>query len=202
MTMVNKPSPPEHRLRKPQPRRLATHQALVAAARAIVVTQGVAGLRTEEVVRQAGVAKGTFFAHFPDREHLVATLAAQDLTRILAAQTFPINDLASLRQALEPQLMLMSADLQVIAAMIRFSAASDTDTTGMAAALCRHEGWIAAHLEALQARAAIRRDLSPALLAQGVQALILQRAIAAACAPDLPEDRLADLLAALLARPD
>ena len=65
--------------RKVQARTLATRDRLLSAGREIVAAQGMAGLRTEEVVLRAGTAKGTFFAHFQDRGHFLAALLAESL---------------------------------------------------------------------------------------------------------------------------
>ena len=67
-------------MRKVQARTLATRDRLLAAGREIVAAQGLAGLRTDEVVLRAGTAKGTFFAHFADRDHFLAALLAERLT--------------------------------------------------------------------------------------------------------------------------
>ena len=59
-------------MRKPrQKRTLETRARLIAAAEAVVEQSGYEALRVEEVVLRAGVAKGTFFAHFGDKDELM-----------------------------------------------------------------------------------------------------------------------------------
>jgi TetR/AcrR family transcriptional regulator, fatty acid biosynthesis regulator len=188
--------------RKPQQRRVTTRENLLAASRDIVGKAGYAGLRAEDVVARAGVAKGTLFAHFADREHLIAALVAEDLSRILESATTVPRSLDGFRATLEPVLHLMGQDLQVLSAMIRFSTPEGQGTTGMYAVLCRQGAWITAQLSALQAQGAVRQDQPAGLLSQAVQAFMLQAAVAAACDPNQPRSRLGDLLSALLAAPE
>src|SRR6056297_1375519 len=59
---------------KIQPRALQTRARLLDAAQEIIAEVGYEGLRTQEVVKRAGVAKGTLFAHFPDKDALMEIL--------------------------------------------------------------------------------------------------------------------------------
>ena len=68
-----------------QARTLKTRAKLINAAQAVVATSGYEGLRVEEVVKRAGVAKGTFFAHFRDKDALMDQLLGAEMDRILDA---------------------------------------------------------------------------------------------------------------------
>ena len=76
--------------RKPQARVAQTRERLIAAGRGIVAEAGLAGLRTEAVVARAETAKGTFFAHFPDRDHLLPVVLAEILQAALADLAPPV----------------------------------------------------------------------------------------------------------------
>ncbi|MEM6624872.1 MAG: helix-turn-helix domain-containing protein, partial [Pseudomonadota bacterium] len=71
-----------------QKRTLETRARLIAAAEEIVARDGYEALRVEEVVLRAGVAKGTFFAHFRDKdvlmERLIGPKIDAELDRIAA----------------------------------------------------------------------------------------------------------------------
>ena len=54
-----------------QKRTLETRARLQAAAEEIISEAGFEALRIEEVVLRAGTAKGTFFAHFKDKDALM-----------------------------------------------------------------------------------------------------------------------------------
>ena len=62
MTRSAPPSPPR------RARALRTRQALVDAALSLFEREGLAAVSIDAMVRQAGVAKGTFYVHFRDRD--------------------------------------------------------------------------------------------------------------------------------------
>jgi TetR/AcrR family transcriptional repressor of nem operon len=51
-----------------------THELLLGAGAAVAAQEGLAGLSVNRVVAEAGVAKGTFYVHFADREAFVDAL--------------------------------------------------------------------------------------------------------------------------------
>jgi len=57
---------------------------LLAAAEALLTCQGAAALSLREVARAAGVSHGAPYRHFPNREALLAALAAQGFERLSA----------------------------------------------------------------------------------------------------------------------
>jgi TetR/AcrR family transcriptional regulator, repressor for uid operon len=73
-------------------KRLATRERLFTAAVAELRRAGVAAADVRAIVAEAGVAHGTFFFHFPTKEHALAELGhreevrmADELDRFLAA---------------------------------------------------------------------------------------------------------------------
>jgi len=56
-------------------KRARTRAQLVAAARALFARQAVESVTVDDVVRQAEVAKGTFYVHFQDLRELTAAVA-------------------------------------------------------------------------------------------------------------------------------
>lgn len=59
-----------------------TREALLDAGVAVAAREGLAGLSVNRVVAEAGVAKGTFYVHFPDREAFVDALHARFHQRV------------------------------------------------------------------------------------------------------------------------
>jgi AcrR family transcriptional regulator len=62
-----------------------TYEALLDAGVAVAEQEGLAGLSVNRVVAQAGVAKGTFYVHFSDREAFVDALHARFHERVREA---------------------------------------------------------------------------------------------------------------------
>jgi TetR/AcrR family transcriptional repressor of nem operon len=62
-----------------------THELLLDAGVAVAERDGLAGLSVNRVVAEAGVAKGTFYVHFADREAFVDALHARFHDRVQEA---------------------------------------------------------------------------------------------------------------------
>ncbi|KQB95345.1 hypothetical protein AL073_17440 [Loktanella sp. 1ANDIMAR09] len=160
----------------PQKRRLATRQKLIDAAMQIIDERGYAGLRVEDVVSRAVVAKGTFFSHFDDKDRLMALLIGQDLGRILdkIAKGPPPTSIPEFALRLQPLMDVMRQDRIVFDIVLRFSGAALIETTELISLNFLHQvelyaGWI----KALQGTV-VRDDVDAMLLAEGVQAFVIQ----------------------------
>ena len=76
---------PEPRRRRAAPMDKAERRrAILAAALTVFARHGFAGTRLEDVARQAGVAKGTLYLHFADKEALFRGLVEQNIAPILS----------------------------------------------------------------------------------------------------------------------
>jgi TetR/AcrR family transcriptional repressor of nem operon len=62
-----------------------TYEALLEAGVRVAEREGLAGLSVNRVVAEAGVAKGTFYVHFVDREAFVDALHARFHARVRQA---------------------------------------------------------------------------------------------------------------------
>ncbi|NNE52224.1 MAG: TetR/AcrR family transcriptional regulator [Sulfitobacter sp.] len=156
-----------------QKRTLETRARLVAAAETLVADKGYEALRVEEVVLKAGVAKGTFFAHFRDKEALMDQLIGARIDGFLdEIETLPPpRDVAALVAAIEPLMRFMTCERYVFDIVLRHSGAALTEEIGpIASTFGRYDqvvsGWLAG--------SSFRRDVSPGLLAEGVQAFSVQ----------------------------
>jgi AcrR family transcriptional regulator len=70
---------------KPSTERHGTYELLLDAGVAVAERDGLAGLSVNRVVAEAGVAKGTFYVHFADREAFIDAIHARFHDRVLAA---------------------------------------------------------------------------------------------------------------------
>src|SRR5665213_1603615 len=62
-----------------------TYEMLLDAGVAVAEREGLGGLSVNRVVAEAGVAKGTFYVHFADREAFVDALHARFHERVREA---------------------------------------------------------------------------------------------------------------------
>ena len=97
-------------------RRLQTRERILGAAIAEFKVSGMAGADVEAIVSAAGVAHGTFFFHFPSKEHVLLELErreearmATEFDRILRAEhdlATALTELVGLVTSLEQRLGL------------------------------------------------------------------------------------------------
>jgi AcrR family transcriptional regulator len=165
--------------RKVQARTLATRDRLLSAGREIVAAQGMAGLRTEEVVLRAGTAKGTFFAHFTDRDHFLAALLAESLGADLEGLAAP-SDRPGLMQLLERVYRLFAADAETVSLLARFSGPAGAGL-GLDRLICVVIDRLAEGVAGMQARGEIAVRRTPEVLAEALMALIFHAAASAQC---------------------
>ncbi len=58
-------------------RRAKTRAQLLAAAKSLFARRAIESVTVDDVVKEAGVAKGTFYIHFKDLQELIATVAVE-----------------------------------------------------------------------------------------------------------------------------
>jgi len=83
MIRKNAPAPPTTR----HARRLQTRERILGAATAEFRTAGMAGADIGAIVTAAGVAHGTFYFHFPSKEHVLLELERREEARMAAEFT-------------------------------------------------------------------------------------------------------------------
>ncbi|WP_055087283.1 TetR/AcrR family transcriptional regulator [Jannaschia donghaensis] len=156
-----------------QKRTLETRARLVAEAEKLIDRNGFEALRVEDVVRAAGVAKGTFFAHFRDKDALMDRLIGARLDTILDAMDLEtgIRDIRDLVARMGPMLTFMTCERYVFDVILRYSgAAAQEDIGPIATTFARQIDVFASWIE----HGPFRRDVPVAILAEGVQAFAVQ----------------------------
>lgn len=84
--------------RRPDGRRERTRKALIEAGRALFAKRPSDAVSIDEIVDAAGVAKGSFYNHFPDKEALVreiARLARVELEAAIGRVNLGVEDPAA-----------------------------------------------------------------------------------------------------------
>ncbi|WP_254440530.1 TetR/AcrR family transcriptional regulator [Ruegeria arenilitoris] len=156
-----------------QKRTLKTRARLIAASEEVIQRCGYEALRVEEVVQAAGVAKGTFFAHFRDKDALMEILMAAKLNTCLDQTEAgrPPKTVSEIIAALEPVHSFMTSERYVFDLLIRYSGATAISEIGpIAYCFERYFRVVMMWLDDAQ----VRTDVSTDLLAEGVQAFAIQ----------------------------
>ncbi|AGI69717.1 putative TetR family transcriptional regulator [Octadecabacter antarcticus 307] len=167
--------------RAQQKRTLETRTRLIAASEEIIDKRGFEELRVEDVVLSAGTAKGTFFAHFKDKNALMDLIIGgridQHLDK-LEALAMP-NTVEELVEALIPLSDFMTSERYVFDLILRYSGAAAVEEIGHIALTFARQIEI---LERWLAKTQFRQDITPALKAEGVQAFMVQAMATNFCA--------------------
>lgn len=156
-----------------QQRTLETRSRLTSVADQLVAEKGFEALRIEETVQTAGVAKGTFFAHFKDKDELMDLLIGQRIETLLdrmAAEPAP-RDADQLAQRLMPLVELMSSERYVFDLIMRRSGALAVEEIGPIALSFGRLGELVGQW---LAQGAFRRDVPIEILVEGVEAFLMQ----------------------------
>ncbi len=189
--------------RAPQKRTLQTRARLIEAATEVIATSGYGGMRVEEVVLKAGVAKGTFFSHFADKDALMDQLLGAAMHALLddMEAANPPADADAFTDALMPLIDFMTAERYVMDVCLRLSGAAGIEQVGPIAETFGRQ--VEVYAKWIHASGhSFRSDISVDLLAEGVQAFVLQAMAAKFCALHnaiCVRDRLAPYLRAWLA---
>lgn len=186
--------------RAPQKRTLETRAGLISAAREIIADAGYEAMRVEEVVQKAGVAKGTFFAHFRDKDGLMDILIGAEIDALLdqiAARPTP-GSVDEVVDALDPLLKFLASERYIFDVVIRYSGAAAKEDIGPIAMTFGRQVDV---IERWLADGPFRKDIGPDLLAEGVQAFAIQAVSLHFCALHSSRalsDRLSTYLSAWL----
>ncbi|MEM5582292.1 TetR/AcrR family transcriptional regulator [Roseibium sp. AS2] len=175
--------------RKPQQRSIATRARVLSAARDLSHTHGLELITADAVAREAGVAKGTVFAHFGDMDGLLSYIL---LDRLNALRSTASVEPAEIGQIADPVGLL----IQRMMALIAVITDSPTilrlfmDNIGVTKPNCAEafvetldalDAELAAFLEIWQQsdtlEPPLRRDRSPAELVDGLIAFMIHGAI-------------------------
>ncbi len=155
-----------------QQRTIETRARLVAAAQEIIAARGYEAMRVEEVVLRTGVAKGTFFAHFRDKDALLEQLIGARIDAELdkMADRSPPTGVGELVDALMPLVGVMTSERYVFDLILRYSGAAALTQIGPIAQSFGRAGNVIGRWVAL---GPFRKDVSPEILSEGIQAFLI-----------------------------
>lgn len=186
--------------RKPQARSLRTREALLAAARRLAEERGsLDAVTADAIVAEAQVAKGTLFAHFGDMDGLLSHVLLNRLAD-LVSQTEPADPSASpVVPTVAPPVAPsdpMGVLLDKMSRLIRVISSDQTvlriflNKTGYGSGHCAPEfveilsrldqelaGFLGLWQQAGDWKPAIRGDLAPEILTDGLIAFMVHAAL-------------------------
>ncbi|PQE00692.1 TetR family transcriptional regulator [Mycobacterium sp. EPG1] len=99
-------------------RRLQTRERILGAAIAEFQASGMAGADVGAIVSAAGVAHGTFFFHFPSKEHVLLELEQREEARMAAELARYLDSAHDLGSALTKMVVLISGLEQRFGALL------------------------------------------------------------------------------------
>lgn len=167
--------------RAKQLRSLKTRERLLSAARESISNSGYEKLRVEEVVSRAEVAKGTFFAHFKDKDALMDILIAERLEALLDDLEM-VHDFGSVGHvvaSIMPFLSFISSERYIFDVFLRLSGALAVEEVGkIAESIYRYDRILIKKLIS----GPFRKDISAELLSEGIQAFSVSSIALSLCA--------------------
>lgn len=176
--------------RKPQKRTHETKARILEAARQLTEGEPFDAVSMDAIARQSGVAKGSLFAHFTDKNGLLSHVVAERLQAIVddwdvagSARGSRLEDLLDRSMALVD---LLSADRAVLQIYLDYSGATSSNVSepfsaSLEALEDRLFSFLSHWREAGGGPFALRTDLDVAALASGVSAFVTTAAIYRAC---------------------
>ena len=165
-----------------QKRTLQTRARLIRAAKEIIRESGYSALRVEEVVSRAKTAKGTFFAHFTDKEALMDLVIGGEIDKYLddLVTIEPPHNVDQLADALDPLCRFMTCERYVFDVILRYSGAAGIEEIGaIATTFCRQETIFTEWLS--NTNSPFRKDISVEMQAEGVAAFMIRAMVAYSC---------------------
>lgn len=167
--------------RATQKRTLETRARLVAAATALIDANGYEAMRVEEVVLKAGTAKGTFFAHFADKDSLMDLIIGAKIDTLLdhLDEISSPQTVQAITDALMPLCEFMTSERYVFDVILRYSGAAHIEEVG---SIATSFGRQVAILEKWLTGSTFRPDLSAELAAEGVHSFMIQAMALKFCA--------------------
>ncbi len=143
-------------------------RAVLAAARQVFVEKGYKDSSISEIARRAGVASGTVYLYFENKENLlhhVLAVFVRDLTELVEQDLKVINGhVERLRCVIARHLQTLTAEPELCALFIREAHMPERQGAGLIQTVKHRYAAVLSHvLEEGMAAGALRNDISPAI---------------------------------------
>lgn len=180
-----------------------TRRRLLEAAAAAFSRRGYHGTATAEIAAAAGVSEPTLFKHFGSKQALLVAALSQTARDLLAELDAPLDPAADPFEAFVERARGLLADpkLAQLSRLRNFALAltDEADLSGLTAELLRFLARVADAVVLGQKSGALRKDVTPADVAELIFAVSLLFGFRSALEGDGPAaDRLSSLVDTLL----
>ena len=153
--------------------RVATRERLLASGLALFAKKGLRGVTTHDIAHQAGVAAGTFYLHFPDKQAMFRELALEAVASLrerLAVSTRTARDVPSGVRAHAEALIGFAEENREV---VRILFSSDADAAAVeSVVLDTLAGGIAARRRERIASGEVPPDVDPDVLSQALVGML------------------------------
>ncbi|WEV40115.1 TetR/AcrR family transcriptional regulator [Lactobacillus sp. ESL0681] len=106
-----------------------TYQNLLAAAERLIVKDGYENVSVDKIVKESGIAKGTFYNYFKRKEDLIFELSKQRFAHVKTVVTPDSDPLASITTYLVDFVKVIeAAKVQLARQWVRYISANDNNS--------------------------------------------------------------------------
>lgn len=196
MDVIESPRPRRAASGARQRSRLATRARLLAGGRALFAEHGLHGVTSHDIARAAGVASGTFYLHFPDKQALFREIVYEAIRQLRERLETAFESDEDIKIAVRAHAEALVAFAEVNADLVRIVFGRDHGDVEVEADVLDYLAQVGADvLRRRIARGSIRTFLEPAVAAQALTGMFV-RVIAWWIDDDMrtPRDAMIDTL--------
>lgn len=135
-----------------------SRQLLLEAGAAAFAEHGI-DVQVSEITRRAGLAKGTFFRHFPSKRHLLIAIIAQHVRKQIEVAQSLLSDPGD--DMVERYMTLCAADIAPIRSIVENAILNEVDDPSLPAAMAELLRTLEPLLAEAKHRGEVRDDLTP-----------------------------------------
>jgi AcrR family transcriptional regulator len=135
-----------------------SRQLLLDAGVAALTEHGL-DVQVSEITRRAGLAKGTFFRHFPTKRNLLLAILARQVRRQIAVAQSLLADPAD--DKVERYMTQCAADLAPVRGIVETAVLNEVDDPSLRSAVAELVDTLEPLLAEAKARGEVRDDLTP-----------------------------------------
>lgn len=149
--------------------RIATRERLIASARELFALRGLHRVTSHDIARGAGVAAGTFYLHFSDKETIFREIAYDGMDRLRARLAQARGSAQSVRSAVEAHAEALVGFAEAESDLVHMLFARDHSAAELESEIMDYAATVLTeNLVERRALGIFRSDLDPAATAQAL----------------------------------